>query len=275
MLGKMTARYSFKHPNLQVPQWNQALFDKVRLPLPNFSIHRTENMSSELWQRLRAARSHAGLRQQDIAEACDPPVTRGAVAQWESKSEENRTKPGIDHIKVYARLCGVPVEQLLDDSVTSFDRPAEPAPAPPSRSLVMEIPTPTRRAGDHQAPELDFFTGAVAYEVMQRDPALTAGFRRAIGSGPFAQVADFQAGDTVAVFAKSYEPRELEPLAGRLLMLEKALGHPVSKNLVVWMPGNHPDVAITQYLQATLGIDVTFVKKPSEAADLLVNRVSN
>lgn len=52
--------------------------------------------NSELWERLRAARKYADLRQQDIAVACTPAVNRAAVAQWEDIARQMLVLFGIE-----------------------------------------------------------------------------------------------------------------------------------------------------------------------------------
>ena len=59
-------------------------------------------MPTTLAQRIKAARSYADLRQQDIADACTAAghkVSRSAVAQWEY-DDERRTQPSIEHMKI-------------------------------------------------------------------------------------------------------------------------------------------------------------------------------
>lgn len=69
--------------------------------------------SSALWQRIRSARSAAGLRQQDVAEACG--VTRVAVGHWESPDENRRTTPSAKHLRTLSDLTGAPLEWLISD----------------------------------------------------------------------------------------------------------------------------------------------------------------
>ena len=70
--------------------------------------------TSELWQRLRQARRFADLTQADLATRCG--VSRGAVALWEASEPEHRTRPTTDHIVAIAKICGVPLEWLLNDT---------------------------------------------------------------------------------------------------------------------------------------------------------------
>lgn len=70
-------------------------------------------MRSQLWQRLRAARGAADLKQGDIAEACG--VSRVAVGHWESSESGRRTRPSIDSLKIISDLTGAPLDWLMDD----------------------------------------------------------------------------------------------------------------------------------------------------------------
>jgi SOS-response transcriptional repressor LexA/DNA-binding XRE family transcriptional regulator len=60
---------------------------------------------SELWQRLRQARDHAGLRQDDIAALFG--ITRNAVSQWESENPKTRTACPLPRLEKIALRCSV------------------------------------------------------------------------------------------------------------------------------------------------------------------------
>lgn len=93
-------------------------------------------MPSELWQRLRAAREHAKLTQQQIADACG--VSREAVSQWEAKDPAKRKTPGVPRLRIVSRLTSAPLDWLLDDGrdvepgwehvIAAPDDPGAPAP---------------------------------------------------------------------------------------------------------------------------------------------------
>lgn len=72
-------------------------------------------MASEMWQRIRAARRHARLSQEELGEICDPPVSKSAVAQWESKSKDKRTSPKFSNLLAISEATGAPLEWLLSD----------------------------------------------------------------------------------------------------------------------------------------------------------------
>jgi transcriptional regulator with XRE-family HTH domain len=56
-------------------------------------------MPSQLHERIRATRRAAGLTQEKLGELLD--VSKAAVAQWESKNPEKRTKP------THANMVGI------------------------------------------------------------------------------------------------------------------------------------------------------------------------
>jgi len=81
---------------------------------------------SELWQRLRAVRTHAGLTQLQITERINDrglKIGRSAIALWESRDPKNRTKPPATHITAYAEICGAPIEFLLSDQYKEHELP--------------------------------------------------------------------------------------------------------------------------------------------------------
>lgn len=70
----------------------------------------------ELWQKLRSLREREKLTQTEVAEAMPGKVSRVAVGCWESKNPENRTEPRNANRKALAKLYGVSVADLMDDS---------------------------------------------------------------------------------------------------------------------------------------------------------------
>ncbi|MGS1080287.1 helix-turn-helix domain-containing protein [Pseudoxanthomonas beigongshangi] len=75
----------------------------------------------KMTSRIRQARQHAGLSQQELSERIG--VTRGAVANWESDSE---ITPTVEHMIQLALLTGVNFEWLAtgrdarnDDQIAS------------------------------------------------------------------------------------------------------------------------------------------------------------
>jgi len=129
-------------------------------------------MKSELWQRLRAARRYADLRQLDVAKACN--VSRPAVAQWEAAEEEKRTRPSIKEIQALSKLAKLPVEWLLNDNADPADvwqvgRMANtPDPMPVRKTLPLP-PAFESRMGEA-------FRRAIEFYVLQQRPDLAPGF---------------------------------------------------------------------------------------------------
>ncbi|MEJ1422244.1 MAG: XRE family transcriptional regulator [Candidatus Sedimenticola sp. (ex Thyasira tokunagai)] len=70
-------------------------------------------MSIEKWQAIKAARKAAGLSQEKLGAACDPPVSKAAVGLWESANPLTRTTPKYDNLQTIYRLTGFSMERLL------------------------------------------------------------------------------------------------------------------------------------------------------------------
>ena len=75
--------------------------------------------SSELWQRLRAARELAGKSHQDVATAVG--LSEVTVATWESPDPGTRTQPTAQQVMRVAKLCRLPLYLLVDDAVSVQD----------------------------------------------------------------------------------------------------------------------------------------------------------
>lgn len=226
-------------------------------------------MSSELWQRLKAVRSFADRRQEDIAKVCK--VSRGAVAQWESKDPNNRTRPSITQVQAVSKETGVPVEWILNDAVDVADvwQVGKIFHQTPSVSAPVERSVSIAPASGERM--LNAFKKAVEYAILERDPALADGFDAAIGHGPVAVVADFVCGRAVAVFSTTVDGCLDPGTLGRLLLLERAAGKNMTK-LLICSQGNENENAaqITEHLLATFGIKVIPVSSPAEAAECLI-----
>lgn len=72
-------------------------------------------MASEMWQRIRIARRYAQLSQETLGNLCNPPVSKSAVAQWESASAQKRTTPKLSNLNTIAEATGAPLDWLLSD----------------------------------------------------------------------------------------------------------------------------------------------------------------
>lgn len=73
--------------------------------------------NSEMWQRIRAARKHAKLTQEQLGERCG--VSKAAVAQWEAKTPDKRTSPSRESVYKIHQATGAPVEWLYDDAANA------------------------------------------------------------------------------------------------------------------------------------------------------------
>lgn len=69
--------------------------------------------TSELHERLRAARQSARLSMQDVADAVGR--SRAAIGLWESPNEKNRTVPSLKMLQRVAKVTGAPYDWLTSD----------------------------------------------------------------------------------------------------------------------------------------------------------------
>lgn len=215
-------------------------------------------MKSQLWQRIRAARKFADLRQQDIAAPCG--VGRSTVALWESKMEENRTKPDLDQLKTLARLTRLPLDFFINENADPEDVWKIGAQHKPVQIEQQVAPGKL----------LDAFVRAVEFEVMQHRPDLAAGFAASVGSGLARIRADYFHGDQVALFRVDSKGLDHAALAN-LLLLEKAAGRPLRKVIFSWVrEGSTAADDITAEAFAVFGVVTCRVRTPAEAAELLI-----
>lgn len=66
-------------------------------------------------EKIREARTRAGLSQEQLARKLR--VSRSAVAKWET----GKGLPDVENLKALSQLLHVTIDQLLDDSETTFD----------------------------------------------------------------------------------------------------------------------------------------------------------
>lgn len=69
---------------------------------------------SELFQRLKAARTYADKTQEDLADALG--ITRSAIAYWEARDPDKRVVPTPLQLAQVARTCRIPYAWLVDES---------------------------------------------------------------------------------------------------------------------------------------------------------------
>lgn len=79
----------------------------------------------ELWQKLRDLRKRANMTLTEVAKAMPGNVSRVAVGYWESQNPDNRTEPRTANRKALAKLYGVSVAELMDDSKAAATNPHE------------------------------------------------------------------------------------------------------------------------------------------------------
>lgn len=131
-------------------------------------------MGSELWQRLRAARKHANVSQQQIADECG--IERASVSQWEAQDPAKRNTPGVPRLRAYVKLTGAPLDWLLNDQA-ELDEPwqdaeADPADLPVPRRDAVEIPTVGSRRGLRVREDASPYTGPRAGSLLFRPGSL-------------------------------------------------------------------------------------------------------
>lgn len=205
-------------------------------------------MASELWQRIRAARKYADLRQQDVADVCG--VSRAAVAQWEY-DDDRRTTPSIEQVRALAKRSKVPFEWLLDDSANLGDI--------------------WQQAKVHSTPEpvvivSKLLEQAIQYEVLQARPDLAPGFALTLGQAPFAIRPDFM-WDRVAV---EFATELTEEHAARLLLTEQAAGRKMNKTIILVDRDNNTQAMLRVAMTKTFGIDVVAVSSAQDAAKKVI-----
>lgn len=232
-------------------------------------------MGSELWQRLKAVRAFADRRQEDIAKICK--VSRGAVAQWESKDPNNRTRPSISQVQAISKETGVPVEWMLNDAADVADVWQVGKVYHQAPTLVAAVPSPISLAPTSSKRLLTAFRNAVEYSVLQLCPDIADGFEAEVGHGPISVRADFVCGRALAVFAMSFDECIDPGTLGRLLLLERAAGKSMLKLMIVSTnsPLQEAERSIIDHLATTFGIKVIPVSNPDEAAECLVSHCSN
>ena len=143
-MSEVTSIAANRNPELRMPV-------KPQLLAPVTADGDNGGMPSELWQRLRAAREHAKLTQQQIADACG--VSREAVSQWEAKDPAKRKTPGVPRLRnagigLRAKLCPLIARRhVVNTGLTAFNnvrrreqgKPAQPE-ARRLRLAVAELP---------------------------------------------------------------------------------------------------------------------------------------
>lgn len=76
------------------------------------------NNSDVLHHKIKAARHHAKMTQQQLADLLD--VSRPAVSLWESNDPEVRNEPTRTRLRKLAIITGAPLHWLMDDNDRSI-----------------------------------------------------------------------------------------------------------------------------------------------------------
>ena len=74
--------------------------------------------SDVLHYKIKAARAHAKMTQQQLADVLD--VSRPAVSLWESNDPEVRNEPTRTRLRKLAIVTGAPLHWLMDDNDRSI-----------------------------------------------------------------------------------------------------------------------------------------------------------
>ena len=230
-------------------------------------------MSSQLWQRLRAARKFADLTQANLAAACG--ITRSGYAFFEAGDPNSRTRPNTDQIMAIAKLTKVPIEWLLNDSVDPGDvwKVGVVANAGPKPLAPAPGPHPLRRSTDGPDRMEETFWRAVEYHVLVNDPSRASAFDVEVHPAPLPMRARYLHEWVISCFTTRCDPDTLSLYMGRLLLNERALGKAFRKHLLIWPRGCELDMDGTvECAQKGFAISIRQVATPEEAAAYLLSQ---
>ena len=185
---------------------------------------------SELWQRLRAARSFGDKTQMEVSKGLG--VSRPTVSLWESRDPAIRTNPSAQQVMGYATVCGVPAQFLVDDAADPDDVYKYGGKFGSKNDAV--APLSTEEAERRRAKA---FWSAVEFKCVSDTPSLIGAFEVAIPSNSIKLRAGFLHIKNVAVFTAPVGREEsdvLESATACLLLYERALGRTMNKHLMVY-----------------------------------------
>lgn len=216
-----------------------------------------------MWQRLRAARAYADLTQEDVGKALSPPRSRTAVAFWESATADLRTAPLGEQLMQYARICKVPVEWLLDDTQ-----------APDSLYTYMQRRSgavPVANPAEREQRRAKAFWSAVEYQTLHVCPELADQFHVPLTSAGVEVEAGFLCGQALCGFINESIDwqRHLVRETSRLLVLERMLGRPHQKHLLMYAPDGLADEESAVEFAAGLDVKLQLVDNVLVAANIL------
>jgi transcriptional regulator with XRE-family HTH domain len=258
-------------------------------------------MSSELWERLRAARRASGKSQQEIAERIG--LSRAAIALWESKNAEIRTQPTMSNLRSFGHAVGAPMDWLMDDNadlstfwqsnvqksskmearveeLVTIGRP-HPVLDPKKNtgydhwdSLISEPDTVSHRISEN-------FWRTVEYQVTEKNPSLASGFGQVIPIGGFTFKPDFLWRDVLIEFSTISRPHNFPSTSdlGKLLVFEKLYNGPLKKHLLGWfklpfVPLGEAElkekIEDERVVSDKLGVESKVITTPEEAIDYIL-----
>ena len=264
-------------------------------------------MATMLSTKIRYARKAAGLTQAQVAEQLG--ITRGAVTQWESKDEANRTNPSTETLRRIAQVTGMPFTWFVDDKLMATDvhhyrnlyqnnqiheiqnleLKAEGGDSTmmihqgtyieplgtiiPVDSTDLTVPKPPRLA--------TAFWISVEFKLCQNKPELLKLFAARFSLGGESFSADFATSDVLAAFESfpggvtrvDYMKQWTRRKVADLLLLEKAIPRSVQKYLLVWLSSNEdPPPELAQFAKAA-GVELLYFRDPDIAAGFLAKLI--
>lgn len=209
----------------------------------------TPGQISELWQRLRAARRFADLRQQDVSDELTKrgrPKSRATIALWESAEPSIRTEPGAEDVRTLAEIYGVPVAFIMDNGAHPDDvwRLKDDKGATSTTPSAVREPTPAYASMHTTALGLDDrralnFWSAVEFNVVERNPSLAECFMH---NTPQKVAPDFLKDGNAVVFASDCAtPQSILSAAMTVLLhSDRASGHTLVKHVLVFVGKGAP-----------------------------------
>lgn len=215
-------------------------------------------MKSELWQRLRAARQAAGLRQLDVARKLG--ITRPAYAFMEWRTPEGRVTPSVVQIQIIADTLGVPVSVLMSDDTDPTDLLLR-------RTPDSSGPAKGAPVGGSGGRMLELFWRAVEFAALTRRPELSGCFDVQVGP----HKADFVHGKTLIEFKSA--GLDVKETVAKMALLDLAGRKRHDKHLVVWCPEG-PDTQLRDALSSAerdYGVTTHVVTDGDQATQLVLH----
>ena len=264
-------------------------------------------MATKLSTKIRLARKAAGLTQAQIAERLN--ITRGAVTQWESKDENNRTNPSLETLYRFAEITQVPPTWLMHDQFKAEDvhharnlqiagkwhdiqnltlyeneNDASPVVQP---AVYIEATKDIRLLADggpvppDQTRLAQAFWRAVEYELCNKHETYIDYFDVNLQMGPLKLTCDFMTPDALVMFESfpggiaqiNYMKNWLQKKVSELLLLGAATPRLTQKYLLVWLSSNEePPPEPAQFAKAA-GVELLYFRDPDTAAGFLAKLI--